>query len=257
MWSVSNLSLVQPISWASGWVAPSFSGGGSYTYTAWTEVAAVIPAGLCGVRVHAFGVPGYDSRWIEFAVGTGGTAEATLVKDMPLYIGGEGEYWFTAPAGKQLLARVCGPGSGDFPFSMQLLLGGGLTPVSPILRESLNADRSNARGSTQVDAGGTANTWGSWTQLVASTSVAYKGLQVRHFTPGSFDNGAAILQVGIGASSSEVSILEVRSCSRAPNRVAEVYLNIPVGTRIAARHQCNVTDNPGTRHAYPLIVGIR
>lgn len=104
--------------------------------------------------------------------------------------------------------------------------------------EDLGADEANSRGS-DVAADGTANTKGSWVELIASTSFLAKlgGIRLVGDTGGSYDY---LLDLGIGASGSEVTIIENLIYSAKQANAANSYnlpILIPEGVRIAARSQ--------------------
>lgn len=94
---------------------------------------------------------------------------------------------------------------------------------------------------TQVLANATANTLGSWVQIIASTAAdcCMLGIHISGFSSNG-PNGA--VDIGIGAAASEVIILQQLMVSYfdangAADALFLIPVNIPAGTRIAARCQ--------------------
>ena len=106
-------------------------------------------------------------------------------------------------------------------------------------------------GGTEIDPGAVANTKGSWVELVANTSLQ---LQYLSIAIGNRDNSArtdmyGLLDIGIGAGSSEQVVLSniPIACNSngdlmGPPFIGPVMFDIPEGSRIAVRAQCDITD---------------
>lgn len=97
---------------------------------------------------------------------------------------------------------------------------------------------------TAVAGHGTAHTKGNWVTVVASTAYDVGGLLVQCIMPASVANSSLCLfDIGIGAAASEVVI-----CPNiyvfGPGGVTHVFIpiNVPAGTRIAARVQSTITS---------------
>ena len=101
---------------------------------------------------------------------------------------------------------------------------------------------------TDIDAGGTANTKGSWAQLIGTTSHDYDGLLVHM----GYSNNPAqanfhfLVDIGTGAALSEVPLLEnlnfVTNAFELYGSYHWIYAPITSGTRVSARCQCDTTD---------------
>jgi hypothetical protein len=93
-----------------------------------------------------------------------------------------------------------------------------------------------------------ANTKGSWVQVTAATTQECRFIEVLVFARVSGTRQCASMDIGIGASGQEQIIMAdlVASCRDTPgcHRYA-LPLNIPVGTRIAARSQMSGTTGSG------------
>lgn len=97
---------------------------------------------------------------------------------------------------------------------------------------------------TSVVGHASAHTKSNWTTVVASTAVGYNGILVQCIMPASVANSSLCLfDIGIGAAASEVVICP-NIYVYGPGGVANVFIpiNIPAGTRIAARLQSTITS---------------
>lgn len=112
-----------------------------------------------------------------------------------------------------------------------------------------------------VDPGASANTFGSWTELVASTSADYDGIIICTNDRAGSGSGEARRQVQIatGATSSEVVIFDKYHMKDGFNMFTSqyygpYYLSIPSGTRLSARAKCDSTT-ANDRALYVNIMG--
>lgn len=118
---------------------------------------------------------------------------------------------------------------------------------------------------TQVDPGGTANTKGAYSQIIASTARDYMGLLLGFDTQNDSTSAFAqfLVDVAIGGSGSEKIImpnLQLLRTTKSSTSVACEYIlppsqpfipiAIPAGTRIAARAQCSI--NTATRRLFGI-----
>ena len=113
--------------------------------------------------------------------------------------------------------------------------------------QSVGAVTASASG-TSVTSGGAGHTKGSWVQLIASTAADCSlvdialAIDVSSFS----DYGTFSVDIGIGAGGSEVVVVADLLISSDFNRFNDARftfpLQIPAGTRIAARCQCNKTS---------------
>jgi hypothetical protein len=129
----------------------------------------------------------------------------------------------------------------------------GVSLVEPFPAQALDtigANTSTSRGVTIPDGG--ANTWGAWTTMTASTSQAYKAIIVG--VQGAADTSMvgdqpALVQVGIGGTSSEVSMLApimiVGDSQEAWAFVTPVVgpYSIPASSRLSVRWSTFHTSN--------------
>jgi hypothetical protein len=104
---------------------------------------------------------------------------------------------------------------------------------------------------TAVDPGGSANTKGSWVELIAATSFHYRWmcLAFGHGASATTSNQGYHVDIGIGGAGSEVLIVPSFPTYISPNVdssgvVLCMPVAIPSGTRVVARTQCqNNTAN--------------
>lgn len=125
---------------------------------------------------------------------------------------------------------------------LQALAGSaGIGDAKPLLAQAAAPTIATAT----VVGSGTANTKGSWTEIVASTSVAADGLVLYiGVTSSATTDTSALLDIGIGAAGSEVTVvpnLQVgwRNSNAGQGQRIEYVLpvSVPKGSRIAARVQ--------------------
>lgn len=162
------------------------------------------------------------------------------------------------PSGSRLSVRCASSASGasDGKINAQLFSG---TFESDSPGSYIKAYNVSFSRGVDVDPGGTANTKGSWTELVASTSNDHKGLII---SIGTSDNSGLVeadymYDIGIGTVSSEQIIkgnvfFSVDSFEALSDRVFYINQAIPSGTRIVARAQSSITD--ATDRVMDLIV---
>jgi hypothetical protein len=152
------------------------------------------------------------------------------------------------PAGVRVAARCqTNATSGNVVFTQIHL-------ISATMMSSVGAGQVEACGAvtattlgTSIDPGGTANTDATpWVQLIASTGFSYRWLCVEAGNATDLAYGAtfgSLLDIGTGAASSEVSIIDdlyMISSSGVDAPLGAHWsfpVNIPQGSRISARHR--------------------
>jgi len=160
------------------------------------------------------------------------------------------------PAGQTLYAR-CQSGSSSKIVGISVLckIAGATCPVPLGVATDYGTDTSDTGGVT-VDPGGTAHAKGSWTQIVASTArdirqllLMFGGAVENTNSPSTRTYASWLFDIGIGAAASEKIIipnlgLVVASVSDCLNDAifGPFDVNIPAGTRIAARCQSSDID---------------
>jgi hypothetical protein len=116
-------------------------------------------------------------------------------------------------------------------------IGGGVTPSVVV---TLTADA-------------TAHVFGAWTEVVASTAFQSSALILgtNTFATSTVATGS-VIDIGIGASGSEVSLMQIAVGSHTQYKTI-VPIGIPNGTRIAARIQSVVTGGKTGQLLYGLL----
>lgn len=131
------------------------------------------------------------------------------------------------------------------------LFGKTLMNSSPLHRETTYGAATGDTGGTGVDPGGVANTKGAYAQLTASSTNNCRELLLAF---GSRSNSGAVdssflVDIAVGAATSEQIIIADIMLRQGANRdeilphfFGSVPVNIPAGTRIAARAQSDIID---------------
>ena len=237
---------------------PVSSSSSAHVKGSWTELAASIDGPLDAIQVNVSTSGGSLYKGL-FDLGVGAAGNEQVIVPNAYFetdgrIGFLIQYLLSAhlPAGSRVAMRV----QDDLASAVDTfcwLAGWHGGPVFPAgvgrLEEAGIATGSSS--ATQVDPGGTANTKGSWTELVASTVSPWLG-----FVPifGSNKNNVETaatfrVDIGVGAAGSEQVVapnLMVRGDAamdvKMPYCYPPIWQPIPAGSRIAARAQSQTTD---------------
>jgi hypothetical protein len=228
---------------------------------AWTELTSATPDEFHAIHLLShYGGSTTGRGIIDVAIGQSGS-ERTIIEglpfahmnsnirssawriSMPLYI----------PSGSRIAARV--RRSDTASLRNRLMMLGETLPIRgiPPFRRctTYGLDVTNARG-TQVSPGGTANTQGSITEIVASTTNPIRALHViamKRDGVATAGNNSTALQILIGAAGSEVELIpehmaweihsscDVSSCFGLG--IGPFPVNVPAGSRLSARARCS------------------
>jgi hypothetical protein len=190
----------------------------------------------------------------DIAIGGAGS-EQIIVPNIYIYGGGNGlsfHFWIPVwiPSGKRIAARMQGSDTLVNAFVTCYALSASMFGEFGFqIIDSLGTSTANS-GGTAIDAGAVANTKGSYAQIIASTSAAYRGLIVM------FGNNATnrslvadyAVDIAIGAAASERVILpdlELKANGQdqvIPQVWGPFFFNIPSGVRLSARSSSTTTD---------------
>lgn len=184
------------------------------------------------------------------------------------------------PAGSRIAVRSQDNFGSSTSYVTGLLIAGGFANDPPY--NTITAYGVSTAGSTgtTVDAGGTANTKGSWTQIVASTTTTMKALIVSAIrnTPGTamVADYSQLVDIAVGASGSEQIIVpNMRYLASTqtggvntpytagsgtlsglgtlfPRIIQPIPCDIPSGSRLAIRQQSTTTSTVDRKSAYAL-----
>jgi hypothetical protein len=212
------------------------------------------------VCLTGFNVNG-DAALVDIAIGAGGSEKIILQQlscggGASLSSSGRAQYAFPVqiPSGSRVSARCQIDTAGDTLWANCQLFDGDFTQIEGCAGvDSIGVDTTSSKG-TAIDPGAVANTKGSYVQLVASTARDYMGLTIVT------DRGAGgnlggnsifdwLIDVAVGAAGAEKIIIpDYHAGTYANTALAAnptfVPINIPSGTRIAARSQTTGITSP-------------
>lgn len=220
---------------------------------AWNELVASTAEDY-DCLLFMFGqVTSNTSHLIDVGIGGAG-AEQVIVADLHTSQGNNTSEWFTIPraipAGTRIAVRSqCSTASSQFRSAVMGVKGGFLYPQGGGDIVTMGAAAADS-GGTSIDSGATANTYGAWVQLAASTTGDLKAMTVRtggknNTTP---TTGQGLLQIGVGAAAAEVGLFEVPLITGTaldnygPCPSFWFPVDVPAGSRIAARWMASYTD---------------
>lgn len=223
----------------------------------WTELIASTAADSDHITVYAsYATVGAGAGVEEFSIdiGVGAAAsEQVLIENMPMsgrVLNSETidimSFPIQIPASTRVAARVAADSALNAGVAIVLHKGG---EKSSSFSGAKGYGITAAFGGTAVDPGGAANTKGSWTELVASTGETIRGFWIHiglneNLTVGVVSS--TFTDIGIGAAASEQVIVpnHYTMTGTSENGIRSVFydIEIPAGTRIAARSQCTDTD---------------
>lgn len=251
-----------------------------------TETAGVTSGSSTGIAITAAGSANTKGSWVELTPATtrpatgllvtirrGHTATADFLLDIgiggsgseiaivPNLKGDNGSNLLTRsapllipvsiPAGTRIAAR-CQSTSASAISRVQVTLLYGSWLGQPTLGRVTDYGTATAdSGGVSVDPGGSANTKGSWAQIVASTTNPIRALiiGIGNQANSSRTNADFLLDVAFGGSGSETVLvadqhLEASASDdiMSPTFIGPIPVNIPAGTRLAARGACSITD---------------
>lgn len=155
------------------------------------------------------------------------------------------------PAGSRVSVRHQATSGSVVTYWMVHLIGRPLLSSSPLGRSTTYGANAADSGGVSVDPGGTANTKGSYSEIVASTTNIIKALYVC-FSSGdnlSRTDCTWLFDIAVGAGTSEEIILadlfltiENATDAPTPAPLGPLPYAIPSGSRIAARAMCSIID---------------
>lgn len=231
----------------------SLSAPGSNTESGWTQLIAATAYEADVLIVWASVAGNTRVGLVDIGIGGSGSEEVlipNLSVSRPYDAPSEGQFCAVlpvrVPAGSRLAARCQSAGGATFYVGVTLVGCGPGVPSGFQRATDYGTDGSNSRG-TVVDAGASANTKGSWVELVASTTSPIRSLLIMAHDAGGFSgsSGRHLLDIAIGPSSSEEIVLAdlivQKPYAWAPGWIGPIPVSIPAGTRIAARAQCSST----------------
>lgn len=222
----------------------------------WTQLTAATARDAVWIDVDIHSATAARDYLLDIGIGAAGS-EHVLIPDL---IAGSGTgsicrgavYRFPifVPAGSRLAAR-CQSGTG----SATIRVAGTLTAAS--FNSDCGSSEVTAYGAlaastagTTVDPGATANTKGTWTEITAATSAPIRALVVGqgNLVQTTRTSCDWLLDIGIGPAGSEQVLIGDQhwECSTTCDTIVPIarppyFVDIPAGTRLAARAACSIT----------------
>lgn len=154
------------------------------------------------------------------------------------------------PKGVRIAARAQGSSQGNVYIEGDLI-GPPLLAGNPGQRVTTYGANTGDSGGISIDPGGTADTKGSWTEMVSSTDHLIHQLVLGVGQAGNFQQSTTnwLIDIAFGASGSEqilVPNLQMATNVQGDNLAPAVFgpypVAIPAGSRLAVRAQCSITD---------------
>lgn len=248
---------------------------GPHTDGSWVSLGGATSRRYDALVVRAFSTAGGYEHMLEIGVDpAGGTSYSAVGYHMVLEVVGSTGMgrWFVpvnVTSGSTLAVRSRHDVNGSS-FGAEVSVTGisyTTPPSAPPVCTEVGYNLGTTRLTALGDAGGTANTFGAWTQLTASSSAAFKGFipQVMH-RQSDANTGEAnfIVEIGTGAAASEVTVAAFTAWTQdfmgtGVAGVGEVPIPFPstiaAGTRISARYM-TTTNIAGARSLDAAIVGL-
>jgi hypothetical protein len=247
-----------PISYAAGRIAnqgdaftstsnpfPVTSGATAYTKGAWAQVVAATPFDAAGFFINGAnnGSSTGFAMAIDVAIGPAGQ-EQVILSDWSCCTFHHAFFPLAIPAGSRIAER-CGTklGAGQYWASI-VLVDGDFEQQAPLgVCTTYGFSEANYLG-TAIDPGGTPNTKGAWSQIVAATTYDISAVVVvwdSQLAAGA--TGRGLIDLGIGPAGQEQVLIPNLFASLAGNNTVNPQLTevmeveIPAGSRLAMRAQ--------------------
>ena len=155
------------------------------------------------------------------------------------------------PAGTRLAARCQAAAASNIIRILVVLLGEGFITPPGLGRVTTYGANTADSGGVQIDPGGTAHTKGAYSEIIASATNPIRQLTI--IIGGQNNNlrtaATWLVDVAIGAAGSETVLIAnlMLNCSASvdivqPQTFPPLGVNVPAGTRLAARAQCSIID---------------
>ncbi len=166
-------------------------------------------------------------------------------------------------SGVRLSARCqCSTGSDTLEIAVTLISTNGAPGLTSAV--TVGASTGTSRG-TQIDPGGTANTKGSWVQMVASTASTYQWLMLMMDNFGQTSPAASArwaIDIGTGGAGSEVVLVPDLRVARGTTPIVcaptmyPILTYIPSGTRVAVRASCSINTATSRLFDAAIVFGV-
>lgn len=233
----------------------------------WVQLVASVPFDVAGVVIY---LAAGSNRDYLIDIGTGAAAAESVIVDN-LYIPGRrstsiGDGCIFLPLalskGQRLVARGGSTATSQTAYvGIDFIRGGSDMAVRYDRIIGLGGVVASSRG-TQIDPGGTAGTFGSWTQIVAATTVDIDQLAMGLGPAGTTAKTVAgfEIEVGVGASGSERAILRhwffIGPYTTVPDATWFPFAPVSVrrGSRLAVRARANTAIGTSAARVFDALL---
>lgn len=225
------------------------------TKGSWVQLSASTAFDAEGILVTIGGsVAGSPSQLIDIGIGSAGN-ERIVVPDLLISnrLGHPQSIWLPIriKGGSRLAARAQSTATANVPKITVTIMSANPSGLPGFDRMTAYGIATGDSGGTNPDPGGTANTKGSYTQIVASTTNEMKAmlLALSARANSAMTDAGWLFDFAIGAGGSERIVLpdqwagaQTASDVITPSFVGPIACSIPAGTRLAVRCQSSITD---------------
>lgn len=233
-------------------------GAANNTKGSWVEVIASTPIDLAGLVLIVNAT--YNNREYLIDIGVGAAASEVAIVSNLLFCHAGTSFWASSaqydipiqiPAGTRISIRqqaVYNSPSNWLKMSVQMIPLNSFNYSSFQCCDTYGANTADT-GGVEIDPGGTANTKGSWVEIVSATERPVKAMFFSLGAANDYVKSSCYwaVDVGIGSAGNEVALVQdfnvsiwVSSDQMQPQTSQLFYLDIPEGTRIAARSKCTI-----------------
>lgn len=233
-------------------------GGANLKATTWTEIIAALPIAVRAFDVVMFGAPTGTWHLIDVGVGAVG-AEVVIVPNLQYQtfndFAAEARFYrvpYPLAAGQRVAMRSQASTAAvpTVRCGIMAQAGNPLDAVGTQRAMTYGANLATSQG-TLIDPGGTINVKGAWTQLVAATLYPIRRLALAIVPPSNVVFASWSVDIGVGAAGAEVVLVPDIPFGAADigksigPQVADYQVNVPAGTRLAVRAQCESNNATG------------
>jgi hypothetical protein len=236
--------------------------GAANTKGSYAQLIATTTQRMDGFWFHWMSITNTDGL-VDVAIGASGS-EALVVENMAIASANACDsVWvpLEIPKGVRVAVRwQAVTASSTIHVGLSALLGGFRTPRAFQRAATFGANTATSRG-VSVDAGGTANTFGAWTEIVAATAFPLRALYVGHQRTGDFTQIVQVLlDIGYGAAGGEITLIhqlmgynDGTDNRKTPTGTHPVH--VPAGSRLVARLRADNNANNANRRASVSLIG--
>lgn len=221
---------------------------------AWVQLVASTAFYATGIAVYHF-VDGSSpaSRLLDIGVGAAASEQA-IIENILLFGRAQDSlmryFPISIPAGSRITARLQLDVDSQNSFIHALLFSQPFLPHAVLGRCTTYGANTGDSGGVGVDPGAVVDTKGAYSQIIASTTRNIRFLvpSIGNQSNSAMSTAEFFMDIAVGAGGSEQNILEnyfFRFAAQefvSPGGFPISPVNIPAGSRLAARAQCSIND---------------